>query len=75
MSVVKAIIGLIRIMGRTFVRNNNPRSPISSIQQVLLDIEIGFDNKDPYFKPKPCFLKAFVLVIMSNQINNLNLIL
>jgi len=47
MSVVKAIIGLIRIMGRTFVRNNNPRSPISSIQQGLLDIEIGFDNKDP----------------------------
>jgi hypothetical protein len=47
MSVVKAIIGLIRIMGRTFVRNNNPGSPISSIQQGLLNIKIGFDNKDP----------------------------
>jgi hypothetical protein len=47
MSVVKAITSLTRIMGQKFVRNNNPRSPMSLIQQCLLDIEIGYNNKDP----------------------------
>jgi hypothetical protein len=34
-------------MGQTFVRNNNPRSPISLIQHGLLNMETSFDNKGP----------------------------
>jgi len=60
LSVVKAITNLTKIMGQTFVINNNPRSPISLIQG-LLDIKTSFDNKDP-LNPNFVLLKACVLV-------------
>jgi hypothetical protein len=44
---MKAIINLTKIMGRTFARSNNLRSPISLIRHGLLDTKVDFDHEDP----------------------------
>ncbi len=44
---MKAIISLTKIMGRTFARSNNPRSPISLIRHGLPNTNVDYDHEDP----------------------------